>query len=119
MSLLRRLLSVLLILGLVSGTAVQAAQVTMMAGMSSVPMAAADHGGMPGCKGCAPGPNADKGMKLAGCHNGVCIVLPGLLPSVPESPFSAPDIFVAATPTARHGLSPPPDPRPPRPVSLA
>jgi len=116
MSLLRRLLSVLLILGLVSGTTVQAA---MMAGMPGMAVAATDHGGMPGCKGCVPGQDTGKGMNTAGCHNGVCIVLSGVLPTAPDSLVLAPDAFIAAAPTVADGLSPPPDPRPPRPTSLA
>ncbi|HYG90491.1 MAG TPA: hypothetical protein VD978_30005 [Azospirillum sp.] len=117
MSLVRRILSVLLILGLVSGTTVQAAQVGMMAGMPR--MATMDHGDMAGCQGCVPSQDTDKGMTMAGCHNGICIVLPGLLPNAPDSLPVAPDTFVPAALTVTDGLSPPPDPRPPRPISLA
>jgi len=73
MSLLCRILSVLMILGLVSGTMVQAAQKAMMAG----------------------------------------------LPSAPHHVSIAPATSAATVPTVADGLSPPPDPRPPRPLSLA
>jgi hypothetical protein len=113
------LLSVLLILGLVSGTTMQATQAAMMAGLPGMAVAAVDHSGMPDCQGCVPGQGTDKGMKTTGWHNGVCIVLPGVLPSALDGPTFEPDAFVSAAPTVADGLSPPPDPRPPRPTSLA
>ncbi|KAA0572507.1 hypothetical protein FZ983_31675 [Azospirillum sp. B21] len=118
MACLRRILSVLLILGLALGTTAQAAQVGMMAGTQETAAAAMD-GGMAGCEGCASGQETGKGMDMAGCHGGICIVLPGLLPDSPDSPSVAPGAFAAASPTVADGLSPPPDHRPPIPSSLA
>jgi hypothetical protein len=117
MTCLRRILSVLLILGLALGTMAQAAQMGMMAGMVS--MAATDHSDMSGCEGCASSQDTGKGMEMTGCHSGFCIVLPGLLPNAPGSLSVAPDTFAAAAPMVANGLSPPPDHRPPIHASLA
>lgn len=105
MTSLRRILSVLLILGLALGTTAQAAQVGMMAG----------------CEGCASDHETgkDMDMDMAGCHSGVCIVLPGLLPGSLGSLSVGPDSFTVVAPTVADGLSLPPDHRPPRPASLA
>lgn len=119
MSSLHRILSVLLILGLALGTTAQAAQVGMMAGMQGTALAAMDDGGMAGCEGCASDHETGKDMDMAGCHSGVCIVLPGLLPGSLGSLSVGPDSFTVVAPTVADGLSQPPDHRPPRSASLA
>lgn len=119
MSLLRRMLCVLLVLGFALGTTAQAAQMGVMAGMRTMTMTAMGDGSVAGCEGCASSQDAGKGMEMVGCHGGVCIVLPGLLPNAPSIPSVAPDTFAAAAPTVADGLSPPPDHRPPIQASLA
>lgn len=119
MTWLRRILPILLILGIALGTTAQAVQMGMMAGMHVVAVSAMDDDSMAGCDGCASDQETGKGMNMAGCTGGLCIVLPGLMPSSPGSPAIAPATFIAAAPTAVTGLSPPPDHRPPRPASLA
>jgi hypothetical protein len=120
MTFLRRILSILLVLGLALGSTAQAAQVGMMVGMASMPemaAAATDHSNMARCEGCVS--SQDKGMEMAGCHSGICIVLPGLSPNLQASLSVTPDTFVSAGPTVPGGLSLPPDHRPPIHASLA
>ena len=121
MTSLRRILPVLLVLGLALGTTVLAAQVGVMAGMASMPeiAAATDHSDMVDCKGCVSNPDTDKGMKMVSCHSGTCIVLPGLLPNSQTSLPAAADTFVSAVPTVPAGLVSSPDHRPPIHTSLA
>ena len=103
MSRLHRILSILLLLGLALGTTAQAVQMGRMAGMPDMAASAAamDHGAMPGCENCPPVHGKAKGMEMAGCQGGVCIVLPGLLPALPASPSIAPDAFAAGFPHQR------------------
>jgi hypothetical protein len=115
MTCLRRILSVLLVLSFALGTTVQATQMGLMASMAA---ATADHSDMSGCEGCASSHDTNKGMERTGCHNGICVVLPGQLPTSPGGLPIAPDTFASAVPTVADGLSLPPDPRPPRPASL-
>ena len=116
MTCLRRILSVLLVLSFALGTTAQAAQMGLMAGMSA---AAAGYADMSDCEGCASSQDTDKGTEMAGCHNGICIVLPVLLPASSGALPVALGIFGSAVPIVADGQSPPPDPRPPRPTSLA
>jgi len=115
MTCLCRILSVLLFLSLALGTTAQAAQMGLMASMAA---ATADPSDMTGCEGCASSHDTNKGMAMAGCHNGTCVVLPGLLPTSPGGLSVAPDTFASAVPTIADGLSLPPDLRPPRSASL-
>ena len=122
MTFLRRILSTLLVLSLALGTTAQAAQMSMMAGMVSMPeMAAAamDDSDRAGCQGCVSSQDADKGIEMRGCYSSICIVLLGLLPNSQFSLFVTPDPFVSAVPTVLGGLSTPPDHRPPIHASLA
>ena len=112
---MRLFLSVLLVLSFALGATAQAAQMGLMASMAA---AAADSRDMSNCEGCTSSHDTNKGMEMAGCHNGICIVLPGLLPTSPGGLPVAPDTFDSAVPTVADGLSLPPDLRPPRPASL-
>jgi hypothetical protein len=114
---LRRAISVVLILGLVLGTAGRAAAPGMRAGMHGM-SAAMNHDGMPGCDGCINSEETGKRMPMAGCQGGICVVLPGLLPSSTAHIAAASDIFVRATPAIPRGLSRPPDHPPPIAASL-
>lgn len=112
-------MSVVLILGFALGTTGRGAQPGMMAGMHPLAAAVMNHDGMPGCNGCINTGDTGKGMAMAGCQGGVCVVLPGLLPSSVGTISLAADAFVAITLTAPSGLSPPPDHPPPISASLA
>lgn len=114
---LRRILPVLLILGLALGTAIQAAGMGLMAGMASIAAVATDRGDMSRCEGCLSSQNTD--MKMTGCQGGICIVLPGVLPNASGSVPVALGGFSILASTTVHGLSPPPDQRPPILASLA
>ena len=114
----RDILSFLLILALLLGTTAQAVQMGMIAVLPSMAAAAPDHSDMPGCEGCVSGQDTNKGMEMASCHNGICIVLPGLLPHTPVNLAAPPDTFACLGPTVADGLSPPPDHRPPISASL-
>lgn len=113
------MLFILLILGLALGVTVQAARMGMIAGMRTAAMPAMDSDGMAGCEGCPSGQETGKGMDMAGCYGGVCVILPGLLPNTPSTPSVESNVFAVGAPTVTDGLSPPPDHRPPRPASLA
>jgi hypothetical protein len=114
----RDILSFLLILVLLLGTTTQAVQRGMIAGLPSMAAAALDHSDMPGCEGCVSGQDTNKGMEMASCHSGTCIVLPGLLPNTPVNLAVVPETFAWLRATVADGLSPPPDHRPPISVSL-
>ena len=118
MTCVRDILSCLLILGLLLGTTVQAVQMGMMAGLPSMATAALDHSDMSGCEGCHSGQDTNKGLEMASCHGGICIVLPGLLPNTPVNLAVAPETFAWLRATVANGLSPPPDHRPPISASL-
>jgi hypothetical protein len=118
MNWVRCILPLLLVLSLALGTTVQA---VWMETMMSSHMAATTmtYGDMPGCDDCAPDQNTGKAMKMTGGLGGICIVLPGLLPTSLVGIIMAPDIFTVTMPTDGNGLSPPPDHRPPISISLA
>jgi hypothetical protein len=109
----RRILSVLLILGLALGTMGRDAQRTMLVGMHDMTAAAMDHDAMPGCDGCIDGDETGKGMAMMGCQSGICVVLPAMLSGSLDAVSLASDAFASVVPTVQHGLSPPPDHPPP------
>jgi hypothetical protein len=115
MQVIRRILSILLVLSFALGTTAQAAQMGLVASMAA---ATADHSDMSGCEGCTSSHDTNKGMERTGCHNAICVVLPGLLPTSPGDLAVASGTLASAVPTVADGLSLLPDPRPPRPTSL-
>lgn len=115
MTCLRRILSVLVVLSFALGATAQAAQMGLMASMAAATAGSSD---MSDCEGCTSSHDINKGMKMTGCHNGICIVLPGLLPTSSDGLPVTLDTFDAEVPMAANGLSLSPDLRPPRPTSL-
>lgn len=115
MTCLRRILSVLVVLSFALGATAQAAQMGLMASMAAAGAGSSD---MSDCEGCTSSHDTNKGMEIAGCHNGICIVLPGLLPTSSGGRPVTLDTFDAEVPTVADGLALSPDLRPPRPASL-
>lgn len=108
----RRLIGLFLALTLSLTGVVQGVQASDMA----VKMSAASIGDMPtpdGCSGC----NGDDGMPMACsavCGTSVPAILPTSPVVAPRSPLSLPVALVASV-VEHHG---PPDPYPPRPISV-
>jgi hypothetical protein len=114
----RRVLSVLLALSLTLGVMGRAPP-SIVAGVNVSSVAAMGNGGMAGCDGCINSGDTGKGMGIASCQGGVCVVLPGLVPTSVGIVSLTRDAFLPVTSTATSGVSPRPDHPPPIAASLA
>ncbi|SMH61457.1 hypothetical protein [Azospirillum agricola] len=117
---LRRLLTLLTILGLALGSMVSAARLGVTAPLdvaapASGALAAMLQDGRAGCEDCASGRNGPTtGFAAAGCHGSLCLGQAGVLPDSPAIPLAAPARFLLATASMPDGLSHPPGSRPPK-----